>query len=126
MSMKCASEPSEYRNCILRASVRTGRNFSPARNVLSITAPSSTRFSFERTIAPALVGGSRLLYALLGAAYGLLAAAIFLLAGRRQRSVDRALASGDYAGLSPGWVMTFSFIGGVLALATIVAIVFNT
>jgi putative membrane protein len=77
-------------------------------------------------ITPALVGGSRLLYALLGGAYGLLAAAIFLLAGRRQRSVDRALASGDYAGLSPGWVVTFSFIGSVLALATIVAIVVNT
>ena len=40
-------------------------------------------------------------------------------------SAGLALALGDYAGLSPGWVMTFSFIGGVLALATIVAIVFN-
>ena len=38
------------------ASVRTGRNFSPALKVLSITAPSSTRFSFERTKAPPLPG----------------------------------------------------------------------
>ena len=38
--MKCASVPSAYRNCILRASVRTGRNFSPALNVRSITLPS--------------------------------------------------------------------------------------
>ena len=36
--------------------VRTGRNFSPARNVLSMTAPSSTRFSFVRTNAPPLPG----------------------------------------------------------------------
>ena len=40
----------------MRVSVRTGRNFSPARKVLSITAPSSTRFSFVRTKAPPLPG----------------------------------------------------------------------
>ena len=40
----------------MRVSVRTGRNFSPALKVLSITAPSSTRFSFERTKAPPLPG----------------------------------------------------------------------
>ena len=37
-------------------SVRTGRNFSPARKVLSTTLPSSTRFSFVRTNAPPLPG----------------------------------------------------------------------
>ena len=54
--MKWASVPSEYRKVILRDSVRTGRNFSPARKVLSMTAPSSTRFSFVRTNAPPLPG----------------------------------------------------------------------
>src|SRR5215218_5966261 len=54
--MKCASVPSAYRNCILRASVLTGRNFSPARNVRSITAPSAARRSFVRTNAPPLPG----------------------------------------------------------------------
>src|SRR5215210_5412246 len=54
--MKCASAPSAYRNCILRASVLTGRNFSPARNVRSITAPSAARRSFVRTNAPPLPG----------------------------------------------------------------------
>src|SRR6476620_4403484 len=54
--MKCASVPSEYRNCILRASVRTARNFSPARNVRSITLPSDARRSFVRTNAPPLPG----------------------------------------------------------------------
>src|SRR5919199_1923841 len=54
--MKCASVPSAYRNCILRASVRTARNFSPARKVRSITAPSDARRSFERTNAPPLPG----------------------------------------------------------------------
>src|ERR687894_171663 len=54
--MKCALVPSAYRNCILRASVRTGRNFSPARKVRSITAPSAARRSFVRTNAPPLPG----------------------------------------------------------------------
>src|SRR4051812_44584654 len=54
--MKWASVPSAYRNCILRASVRTARNFSPARKVRSITAPSDARRSFERTNAPPLPG----------------------------------------------------------------------
>src|SRR5215218_8302548 len=39
-----------------RVSVRTGRNFSPARKVRSMTAPSSTRLSFVRTKAPPLPG----------------------------------------------------------------------
>ena len=33
--MNTAASPESYRYCILRVSVRTGRNFSPARNVLS-------------------------------------------------------------------------------------------
>ena len=40
----------------MRVSVRTGRNFSPARKVWSITAPSSIRRSFVRTNAPPLPG----------------------------------------------------------------------
>ena len=54
--MKWASEPSAYRNVILRASVRTARNFSPARKVLSMTLPSDARRSFVRTNAPPLPG----------------------------------------------------------------------
>src|SRR6185312_10044710 len=36
--------------------VRTGRNFSPARNVRSITAPSEARRNLVRTNAPPLPG----------------------------------------------------------------------
>src|SRR6478672_6259205 len=43
-------------NCILRDSVRTERNFSPALNVRSITLPSAARRSFVRTNAPPLPG----------------------------------------------------------------------
>src|SRR3954465_4266638 len=54
--MKWASVPSVYRNCILWTSVRTARNFSPARKVLSITLPSLARRSFVRTNAPPFPG----------------------------------------------------------------------
>ena len=40
----------------MRDSVRTGRNFSPARKVLSCTEPSSILRSFVRTNAPPLPG----------------------------------------------------------------------
>ena len=40
----------------MRASVRTARNFSPARKVWSITLPSEARRSFVRTNAPPLPG----------------------------------------------------------------------
>ena len=56
LSMKCASVPSAYRNCILRDSVRTERNFSPALNVRSIAFPSDALRSFVRTNAPPLPG----------------------------------------------------------------------
>ena len=56
VSMKCASVPSAYRNCIVRDSVRTERNFSPARNVRSMTLPSEALRSFVRTNAPPLPG----------------------------------------------------------------------
>jgi hypothetical protein len=39
-----------------RVSVRTGRTFSPARKVLSITEPELRFFSFERTKAPPFPG----------------------------------------------------------------------
>src|ERR1700759_168721 len=39
-----------------RTSVLTGRNFSPARNVRSMTAPSAARRSLVRTNAPPLPG----------------------------------------------------------------------
>ena len=39
-----------------RVSVRTGRTFSPARKVLSITAPLPMFFSFVRTNAPPFPG----------------------------------------------------------------------
>src|SRR5918995_835229 len=54
--MKCASVPSSYMYCTVLTSVWTRANFSPARNVLSTTAPVSSAFIFVRTKAPPLPG----------------------------------------------------------------------
>src|SRR4029079_2653387 len=54
--MKCASVPSSYRNWTFFTSVWTRGNFSPARNVLSTTAPATRLRSFVRTNAPPLPG----------------------------------------------------------------------
>src|SRR5918999_1771290 len=54
--MKCASLPSSYMYWTFLTSVCTRLNFSPARKVLSTTAPESSAFSFVRTNAPPLPG----------------------------------------------------------------------
>ena len=73
-------------------------------------------------VVPKLVGGANWPFVALGGCYAILAVALFMLAGRRQRAVERALEGGSYAGLAPGWVTAFTFVGSLLALGTFVAI----
>src|SRR5438477_5283773 len=54
--MKMTSSPASYRYWTFLTSVWTRVNFSPARKVLSTTAPDSSAFSFVRTNAPPLPG----------------------------------------------------------------------
>src|ERR687888_524635 len=54
--MKTTSSPESYRYCTSFTSVCTRGNFSPARNVLSTTAPESRLRSRERTKAPPFPG----------------------------------------------------------------------
>src|ERR671937_2782073 len=54
--MKTTSSPESYRYCTSLTSVCTRGNFSPARNVLSTTAPESRLRRRERTNAPPLPG----------------------------------------------------------------------
>src|ERR671934_120303 len=54
--MKTTSSPESYRYCTSFTSVCTRGNFSPARKVLSTTAPVSRFRSRERTNAPPLPG----------------------------------------------------------------------
>src|SRR5215217_3829481 len=55
-SMKTTSSPESYRYWTFFVSVCTRENFSPARKVLSTTAPDSSAFSLVRTNAPPLPG----------------------------------------------------------------------
>jgi inner membrane protein YidH len=74
-------------------------------------------------VVPELAGGSRTPYVLLGAGYALLAAAIFLAAGRRQARVEAELARGGHAALDPRWVAALTIAGAALALGTLAVIV---
>ena len=76
-------------------------------------------------VVPALVGGSRIPYVVLGAGYAGLAIALFVVAGRRQNQVEQALDRGDFAVVSTGWVTGFTIAGTVLALGTFAAILAN-
>lgn len=76
-------------------------------------------------VVPGLVGGSRVPYVALGAGYAVLAIALFLVAGRRQNEVERALDRGGYADVSAGWVTGFTVAAVVLALGTLVVILAN-
>jgi putative membrane protein len=76
-------------------------------------------------VVPELVGGARAPYVVLGAGYALLSIAMFVVGGRRQTAVERALARGDYEGIPAQHVVGFTVAGAVLALGTMVAIVVN-
>ena len=74
-------------------------------------------------VVPDLVGGARAPYVLLGAAYGILALALFVGSALRQRQVDDVLARGGHVSVSSAWVLWLSVAGGLLALATVIIIV---
>jgi uncharacterized membrane protein YidH (DUF202 family) len=74
-------------------------------------------------LVPALLGTARLPFAILGAGFGILAVALFVLGGWRDRVVRGALAERRYEPLPDAavWVITGTF--ALLAAATIVLIV---
>jgi putative membrane protein len=74
-------------------------------------------------VVPELVGGARTPYVWLGAAYGVLAVAVFVGAGLRQYHVEKALARGGYLGVSMIWVACLTGAAGLLAFATVVTII---
>jgi uncharacterized membrane protein YidH (DUF202 family) len=74
-------------------------------------------------VVPELVGGARTPYVWLGAAYGILAFALFVGSGLRQKQVDDALEEGGSVRVSPAWVAWLAAAGGLLALATVIIII---
>jgi putative membrane protein len=74
-------------------------------------------------VVPSLVEGERTPYVVLGAAYAVLAAVIFVAAALRQRGVERALDSGRYAELGERAVLALTVVAVGLALGTLGVIV---
>jgi hypothetical protein len=73
-------------------------------------------------VVPQLVNGGRTAYALLGAGYAVLAAAMFVGAAIRRRAVGRALDLGRFADVSDSAVLALTVVATSLALGTFVAI----
>jgi putative membrane protein len=75
-------------------------------------------------LVPQLVEGAGWPFIVLGVAYAVLAVAMFAAGELRKRSVDEALDEGRYAPLPAVWTMALSSAGGVLAVATLLVVVF--
>lgn len=73
-------------------------------------------------VVPELVEGGRTAYAILGAGYALLAAAVFAGAALRRRQVQRALDRGDYEQVGEAGVLALTLAAMTLALATLAII----
>ena len=76
-------------------------------------------------VVPELVDDARTAYVVLGAGYALLAAAVFVGAGLRQRRLARSVEEGGYEGVPAGWVTALTLAGGALAVATLAIIIVN-
>jgi putative membrane protein len=74
-------------------------------------------------VVPSLVDGERSPYVVLGAAYALLAAVIFVAAALRQRQVERALAEDRYEDVGHWGVLALTLAATALALGTLIVIV---
>lgn len=75
-------------------------------------------------ILPGFTAGSHLSLRLLGVGYGALAVAVLVIGAVRQNRVAAALRRGNYEEISPSLVMLLTIVAVVLALATIVVVVF--
>lgn len=74
-------------------------------------------------IAPGLAGGTAWPYRVLGAGFGVLAAALAGCAYLRQRNVERAIARGGYAPLDSRVALALALVTVVLAVATVALVV---
>ena len=75
-------------------------------------------------LVPQLVEGTSWPYVVLGIGYALLAVAMFGAGELRRRAVDEALDQGRYAPLPAAWTMALSAAGGLLAIVTLLVVLF--
>jgi uncharacterized membrane protein YidH (DUF202 family) len=75
-------------------------------------------------LVPQLVEGSGWPYVALGSGYAFASLAMFGLGALRARAVERALSEGAYATLPAEWVLLLSVGGAILAVSTLVVVLF--
>jgi uncharacterized membrane protein YidH (DUF202 family) len=76
-------------------------------------------------LVPELIEGAGWPYILLGIGYAVLAVTMFAAGELRKRAVDEALDEGRYAPLPAVWTMALSGAGCVLAVTTLLVVVFT-
>jgi putative membrane protein len=76
-------------------------------------------------IAPAVSGGTAWPYEALGVAFAVVGLAFMIFAFGRQRSVERALARGEYSPFRLESAFAFALLGALLALGTIAIVLYN-
>jgi putative membrane protein len=74
-------------------------------------------------VAPQLVDGGRTPYVVLGAAYAVLAAGVFVAAGLRRLQVNRALDRGEYHEVGDEAALVMTAVALALAVGTLAVIV---
>ena len=74
-------------------------------------------------LVPELSKGAKWPFETIGVAFAVVGAGFIVQGYRRQKSIDEALARGDYAPLAGGTALAFALVGALLGIATIVLIV---
>jgi putative membrane protein len=75
-------------------------------------------------LVPQLVEGTSWPYVVLGAGYAIASLAMFSLGALRARRVEQALSTGVYATLPGAWMLALSAGGALLAVATLLVVLF--
>jgi putative membrane protein len=76
-------------------------------------------------LVPELSGGSRWPFEATGVAFAIVGVAFIFMGYRRQRTLEQALARGEYAPLDERWAVALTLAGALLGLATIVLVVLH-
>ena len=77
-------------------------------------------------LVPAVSGGTTWPYEALGVAFAVVGLAFMIYAYVRQRSVDEALARGEYSPFRLESALAFALLGALLALGTIAIVLFES
>lgn len=76
-------------------------------------------------LLPELTKGTKWPYEVIGVAFAIVGVGFIVQAYRRQRTVEEALARGEWAPFEPRAALVFAAVGSLLGLATIALLIWN-